>query len=147
VHLHPLLKREFELLLAAFGGSQDSTCPKKVEDCEMLNLGPHEDIWGAQFDFLSGNRSLHNLGGAEQRRGPSFCGPTTKRYVDGEDDISEAEQQVIWQRIYGPAVDEHLIAKDNWTKQPGKWRSNRPQPVSAAPRGRQLIAIELTRLW
>jgi hypothetical protein len=90
---------------------------------------------------------LHNLGGAEQRRGPSFCGPTTKRYVDGEDDISEAEQQVIWQRIYGPAVDEHLIAKDNWTKQPGKWRSNRPQPVSAAPRRRQLIAIELTGLF
>jgi hypothetical protein len=47
--------------------------------------------------------------------------------------------------FYSPAVDEHLIAKDNWTKQPGKWRSNRPQPVSAAPRRRQLIAIELTR--
>jgi hypothetical protein len=31
VRLHPLLKREFELLLAAFGGSQDSTCPKKIE--------------------------------------------------------------------------------------------------------------------
>jgi hypothetical protein len=66
----------------------------------MLNLGPHEDIWGAQFDFLSGDRSLHNLRGAEHRAkwgwGSSFRGPTTKRYVDGDDNISKAEQQIIW---------------------------------------------------
>ena len=54
----------------------------------MLNLGPHEDIRSAQFDFLSSDRSLHNLGGAEHRAewrwSPSFRGPSTKRYVDGD---------------------------------------------------------------
>ena len=33
-------QHEFELLLAAFGGSQDLTCDEKIEDCEMLNFWP-----------------------------------------------------------------------------------------------------------
>jgi hypothetical protein len=48
LHLFP--KGEFELLLAAFGGSQDLIA-RKIEDCEMLNLGPHENIPGAHSIF------------------------------------------------------------------------------------------------
>ena len=58
---------KLELLLAVFGGSQDLTCMKEIKDCEMLDLGPHKDIGRAQLNFLSGDRSLHNLRGAEHR--------------------------------------------------------------------------------
>jgi hypothetical protein len=64
LHLFP--KREFELLLAVFGGSQDLTCKTHIEDREVLNLGPHGHIRGSSLT-LERSSLLHNLSGAEHR--------------------------------------------------------------------------------
>src|ERR1700751_2021230 len=96
---------------------------KEVEDCEMLDLGPHKDIRGAQLDFLSGERTLHNLRGAEHRPKRRWCSSprrsTAKCHVHGDDNIRKVEQQIIWQWIYSPAINEHVVAKYDWTKQSG----------------------------
>jgi hypothetical protein len=41
--------------------AEDLACAKKAKDCEVLDLGLHEDVWGAQFDFLGRDSAFHDL--------------------------------------------------------------------------------------
>jgi hypothetical protein len=95
LHLSP--NHKFEFLFAVFRGSQDLACEKKVKHSEMLDFWRHKDVWCAQSDFLSGDRALYNLRCSEHRRkrrlSSSLRRPTTKRHIDGDDNIRKTKQQ------------------------------------------------------
>ena len=111
--------------------------PKKIQDCEMLHLGPHENIRRAQFDLLRGDRSLHDLRGAEHgrkwRRSSSLWRPTPKRHVDGDHNVRKTEQadhRATGLQLRRRSAPHRRIGPDETIPE---WPSSRPRPVLAAP--------------
>jgi hypothetical protein len=73
--------------------------------------------------FLSGDRALYNSRCAEHRRNrrwsSSLRRPTTKGHIDGDDNIRKTKQQIVWQSIYSPAVNDQLIRNKTGRNNPG----------------------------
>ena len=76
---------------------------------------------GPTRDLLRGNCALHDLRGAEhrleRRRDSSRPRPPSERHVDCDNDVGAREQQIVWQRINGSAINQNVASIFDGTKQ------------------------------
>lgn len=119
-----LIEPSFQFLFGRRGLLIDSVRLEKIQSLNIQNIGLDVDVRPLQFQLIGEDGLPHDMEGMkyriEKRRRLTRSIRNSSTDIDGNGGAAFLQQQIIWQRVDGAAVDEETAVNVDWIEYPGQ---------------------------